>query len=53
MKGKPFLRIVENSLFLKIVKKNKRKTIKNLGFEEKFDYNSYKLRKPTDDIKNY
>ena len=37
-KGKPYLRIVENyTVFENGKKKNKRKTIKNLGFEEKFD----------------
>ena len=37
-KGKPYLRIVENYTILENgKKKSKRKTIKNLGYEEKFD----------------
>ena len=37
-KGKPYLRIVENYTAIENgKKKNKRKTIKNLGYEEKFD----------------
>ena len=37
-KGKPYLRIVENYTVLENgKKKSKRKTIKNLGYEEKFD----------------
>lgn len=37
-KGKPYLRIVENyTAFENGKKKSKRKTIKNLGYEEKFD----------------
>lgn len=37
-KGKPYLRIVENyTVFENGKKKSKRKTIKNLGYEEKFD----------------
>ena len=37
-KGKPYLRIVENYTTIENgKKKNKRKTIKNLGYEEKFD----------------
>ena len=37
-KGKPYLRIVENYTIIENgKKKNKRKTIKNLGYEEKFD----------------
>ena len=37
-KGKPYLRIVENYTVLDNgIKKSKRKTIKNLGYEEKFD----------------
>ena len=37
-KGKPYLRIVENYTILENgQKKSKRKTIKNLGYEEKFD----------------
>ena len=37
-KGKPYLRIVENfTTYENGVKKNKRKTIKNLGYLEKFD----------------
>ncbi len=36
--GKPYLRIVENyTTFENGKKKNKRKTIKNLGYQEKFD----------------
>lgn len=37
-KGKPYLRIVENyTVEENGIKKSKRKTIKNLGYEEKFD----------------
>ena len=37
-KGKPYLRIVENYTIIENgKKKSKRKTIKNLGYEEKFD----------------
>lgn len=37
-KGKPYLRIVENYTSIEDgIKKNKRKTIKNLGYLEKFD----------------
>ncbi len=37
-KGRPYLRIVENyTISQNGIKKSKRKTIKNLGYEEKFD----------------
>ena len=57
-KGKPYLRIVENYTVLDNGKKKlKRKTIKNLGYEEKFDdgmpnfYNRMKQKLKTGELK--